>query len=278
MASRYQPGRTTVRMPLSGGDRGTSQTIDVIRELVSQGREDLHINQLAGGIVRRIDPQQPEARARALYSAVQRRVKFVPDIVDRETLRPASVVWQQGFGDCDDVNAVLLPSLLMTVGFPVRLVTIAADADDYTQFSHIYAETEINGGWIPVDLARPGALFGRDPGYHQRRHVWSLVDGEDYEESVGVNGLWNARRLGLARVAYLGQDEATDIATVIAAGGVAATDIIAAQQGNTPFGPGTQPLPAGYTVPQPTAGFTISGPLILLLLIAGIGFVALKKD
>jgi hypothetical protein len=274
MASRFQVGRQTVRMSLSGGDRGTAQTIDAIRELVDQGREDLSINQLAGGIVRRIDPLRPSARARALYSAVQRRVKFVPDIVDKETLRPAAVIWQQGFGDCDDINAILLPSLLMTVGFPVRLVTIACDPEDFSQFSHIYAETEINGQWIPVDLARPGARFGRDPGYHERRHVWSLVDGEHYEDSpVGAHG--NAPLLG-----WLGQvgDEATDIASIIGASGAAATNIIGAAEGNTPFGPGTQPLPAGYVAPAPAAGFTISGPFLLFLLIGGIALLAAKRQ
>lgn len=274
MSSRYQPGSMTVRMGLSGGDRGTSETIQVIRELVDQGCEDLFINQLAGGIVRNIDPQDLEGRARAIYSAVQRRVKFVPDIYHKETLRPARVIWQQGFGDCDCM-IVLLASMLLTVGFLVRLVTIAADAEDFTQFSHIYLELLLNNDWVPVDLARPGARFGRDPGYHERRHVWSLVDGDDYEEPavVGVNGLG---RLALARLGYMGQDEATDIASIIGASGVAATDIIGASQGNTPSGPGTQPLPAGYVAPQPA--FTISGPFILLLLIGGIAFMSAKKS
>jgi hypothetical protein len=169
---------------------------------------------------------------------VQRRVKFVPDIVDKETLRPAAVIWQQGFGDCDDINAVLLPSLLMTVGFPTRLVTIACDSEDFSQFSHIYAETEINGAWIPVDLARPGARFGRDPGYHERRHVWSLVDGEHYEDSP-------ASGLG-----FMGDD---------------LSDLGPATDQSGPLGLGLQ-----------TTG--VVGPLLLLLLIGGLAFVIANRD
>jgi hypothetical protein len=73
-------------------------------------------------------------------------------------------------------------------------------------------------------------------------------------------------------------DEATDIASIIAASGGAATTIIGAAEGNTPFGPGTQPYPAGATVAAaPAAGFTISGPFLLFLLIGGIALFAARK-
>jgi hypothetical protein len=240
---------SSILRPLSDGDQGIAETVDHIREMVEQGRNDFTINQAAGSIVRNIDPGRRAARAEAIFNAVLRRVKFVEDIVDGETIRPAAVIWKQGFGDCDDINGILLPSMLMTVGYPVRLVTVAADPVDLSQFSHIYAEVEVDPSsdrWIPVDAARPGARFGREPERPARKHIWSLLDSGDFE--VGMSG-----GLGVS---------ASDLATLIEAGGQSASEVISSATGNYPAPP----------VPPSSASVFLSWPVLLLLGIGALAF------
>jgi hypothetical protein len=288
------------------------QTVRVIRKLVDDGVKDPHVNALAIQIARSVPRFDRMALAQALYEWVLENIWFVDDPVAKETVRPAAVVLRVGGGDCDDINGVLLPSLLGTVGIPTRLVTVASDPRDPTQFSHIYAEADIDGAWIPIDAARPGAQFGLEPSNWARKRWWSL-DNDSYEDAsspdhqpgaglaesdpstlFGLNGYVNLARLG--------QDDATSeelaASTDIAAGTVGIADIIAASKGS-PYGSFSSPtsysqfgipqsgvanvpsmgLPAGQVSPfGGTAAFSLSGamPWILLLIGGAIAIKALK--
>ena len=64
-------------------------------------------------------------------------------------------------------------ALLMAVGYPARLMTVAANGDE---FSHVYVEGQINGQWIPMDPARSDSQFGVAPPAYTRARWWSLSD------------------------------------------------------------------------------------------------------
>ena len=173
--------------PLLAGDAGTEQTIALIRQAVQESLRNPQVRATAGQIVSRFDPQDIRGRAQALFSWVRHNIRFVHDPVGHETVSSASWTLTHGFGDCDDTNAVLLPSLLGVVGIPARLITVALDPRSQS-FSHIYAEALVDGRWMPLDVARPHAAFGQVPPryYQARRRTWPLFDPGD--ELSGLSG------------------------------------------------------------------------------------------
>src|SRR5947209_9321724 len=153
------------RMPLPGGDRGTEATVAQIRKLVHAGMTDQVVNRLAMQIVHAAGVQQFNfaGEVQAIFQWVLRNIRFFKDPDGIETLRTAREILAVQGGDCDDINGVLLPSLLLTIGHPVRLVTISNSPDSPQLFSHIYCEVEINGQWVPLDAARRDPGFGKGP-------------------------------------------------------------------------------------------------------------------
>ncbi len=180
-------GDTSPSWPLLAGDAGTAQTIAMIRQLVDQGVRDPVINRQALAIVRGVRPYDDAGEVRAIYDWVRRNVAFRKDVAGKETLRRARTILEVRAGDCDDINAVLLPSLLGTIGYPTRLVTIAGNPAAPDQFTHIYAEARVRGRWIPLDAARKDARFGLAPGRYLRRRIWQ-INSDDYQDVQGLSG------------------------------------------------------------------------------------------
>lgn len=244
------------RFTIADGDLGTAQTIDKIRKLVHDGMTDQLVNRTAIAIVRQSGVPQFDflGEIKSIYEWVLRSIRFVRDIYQVETLRSAREIILVGAGDCDDINSILLPSLLLTIGAHVRLVTISANAEDPHSFSHIYCEVELpDGSWLALDAARKNPAFGKQPMYYFRKRVWSLGDSS-YKDMKGLGGYYRDP------AGYLGDftDIASGIADIIGAGGTAAAGII-----NTLNRP--QIIPPGFTT-NPATGQLVpinpSGTLI----------------
>jgi hypothetical protein len=166
-------GSTAVyRTPLAGGDAGVSQTVDQMRNLVNEAITDPSIIRLAKDIVRGVPAFDDTSEAQALYNWVRQNIRFTKDPVNKETLYPPTELLQIKAGDCDDIS-MLLGTLLMAIGYPARLMTVAANGDE---FSHVYVEGQINGQWIPMDPARSDSQFGVAPPSYTRARWWSLSD------------------------------------------------------------------------------------------------------
>lgn len=187
--------------PLAGGDNGTEQTISMLRALVDDAWKDPFVNRAAIEIIRNsgVAPYDSFGQVQAIYNFAH-SFYFVNDPVTKEALRPTRELLQLMAGDCDDINANVLPALLGTVGYETRLVTIAADPSNPDAFTHVYVEVFLDSEWIPLDAAAPGSSFGVAPKHFFRREWWSLVDGShgDYSQGdltmagyspVGVRGL-----------------------------------------------------------------------------------------
>ena len=186
-----------------------------IRTLVDRAVRSLHVNRLAIQILdaAHVPEYDTRAAAKAIYNWVRTNFRFVPDPIGYdenwqptgyETLRPVEELLQVRAGDCDDINSILLASLLSSVGIVVRLVTVASDPDQPGLFSHIYFEALIDGEWVAVDAARPGAKFGREPEYWTAKRIWGLDGG--YVD-IGTADTEGATMNGLRG---LGQDDGTD--------------------------------------------------------------------
>lgn len=178
LSGAFQGFHGAVSYPLASGDAGISQTIDLIRSQVDLGVKSPAVNEATLRALREASTPQFDdlSAAQAVYSWVQRNIRYVPDPVNKETVRPADVILRREVmaGDCDDINGVLLPSMVGTIGIPTRLVTVAADPAMPDQFTHVYAEALIDGRWIALDSARVGAAFGLEPERVYRRQYWKL--------------------------------------------------------------------------------------------------------
>lgn len=250
--------------PLLAGDAGTAQTIRAIRNLVDDAWKDSVVNRAAIDILRNAGVDQYASDAEkglALYNWALANMYFVNDPVTKEALRPARELLQMRAGDCDDINAILLPSLLGTVGIEPRLVTIAANSSDPSVFSHIYAEANVDGAWTAYDAARPGAQYGAAPPAWYRREWWSLVDDShsDYPGYGQLSGQRARRRMsGLGDLTSFFQTAIADSSGLI----------------RSAIGPGGATSITPSVVATPAASASSS---ILPLLLLGIGGIVLWK-
>jgi len=239
----------------------------------------------------------PLREAAAIYAWVHAHLRFVDDPIDsygdpKETISPAIDVLKFGGGDCDDFT-VLISTLLQISGKLTHIVTVASDPRDPSQFTHVYPEVNIDGEWIPVDAARPGAQFGVAPLRVYRRKVWGETGmleglGRVAQQRFSLSGYAQLRPL---RKLPIGDVTAQDVTSVItAAGQAAASDILATEAAPTNiYGTVNTGLPAtatplysaGYPGISPYAGYsstamvtspfgTMTGSGMLLLLGVGL--------
>lgn len=221
----------SLTVPIAEGDQGTEQTITQMRRLIWDGLRNVDVNRLAVSIVYDAPAWNTRAEAKAIYSWIRKNIRFTGDIAIAETLRTVEEILAVRAGDCDCINGVLLPTLMMSVGIETRLVTVAAEASRPESFSHIYPEVNLDGVWTPVDAAAEHAAFGKEPGHVYRKTVWDLETG---------------KRQDLKGWPGLGQDDDdgvdwSGIAQAITAGSAGAASLVKAI--NTP----AYPLPVTYT-------------------------------
>jgi hypothetical protein len=287
------------REPLLAGEAGTAQTVAHMRELVDQALRDPALIRFATDLVRGAPAYDDAAEAQAIYDWVRGHIRFTKDPVGKEKLYPPAELLKIRAGDCDDIS-MLLATLVMAVGYPARLVTVSANGSAPDQFSHVYIEAEVQGQWIPLDAARPEAIFGSEPPMYYRKRAWSLTD-DSYEDLSGRGrsrsrqrgffpkpALQPALHLGVyPRFRSLGQYDgffsdggdggdggdgdgiASEIASIIPVATKGAATILQAAGGRDPWvsfrSPYTQfSPPAGYSAPRPVA---VAAPFSL----AGIG-------
>lgn len=247
--------------PLPSGDRGVAKTMDLVRQLVDQAIKDPYINRAAIQILQTYNVTQYDsyAAARAIWGWVRQNIRYVQDPVGKETVRPANVILEVRAGDCDDINGVLIPSLLGTIGIATRGVTVAASPNS-NDFSHIYAEALIDGAWIAMDAARPNVTFGQAPEMYWRRAEWPIT-GVEIDQVAGLAGMGDTPPV-VADIAAAGQTTAMII------------NSLRASPGNINPSAASMPMvPSGTyaAVPGGILSTNINGTEILL----GLGFLAL---
>ena len=145
-----RPRIVVVRVPR--GNRGTLTTARLIADLIRSGAKDFVVRQTAirifrGGGVR---PKDRLGEVRALFEWVKRNIRYTRDIFRVELLHTARRMLELRAGDCDDMT-ILLGSMLVSTGHPVRLVLVGFRPNRPHAYSHIYLEANVGGRWIPLD-------------------------------------------------------------------------------------------------------------------------------
>lgn len=140
-------------MAIPSGVAGTRATLNLMRQLVRRYKKALPIRQLAFAIIDRVRGHKNfSAQVRAIHSYVQENIQFVKDVNGVETLATPTKTLEYGKGDCDD-QAVLLASLLESIGHPTRFVAIRMKP--FGPYVHVFTETKIGARWIPLETTEP---------------------------------------------------------------------------------------------------------------------------
>ena len=167
-----------LKTSVADGDRGTAQTIPYAKQLIREGMVDPGVRNLAVSYCSGVAPNNELAEMKAVFDGVLRDFRFIKDPVGTQLLQPAAGVLHTRAGNCATLNLVLFPSLLGSIGYPTRAVTIKSDPDRPQEFSHVYVEGQLSDGtWIPLDVARSNPEFGKEPEYYWARKNWPLTDG-----------------------------------------------------------------------------------------------------
>jgi hypothetical protein len=295
-------GNQSRTLPLSDGDTGTAQTIAHMRQLIDAGIKDQQVNRTAIAIAWPTQQFSETPKAQAIYNWMQQNLRFMPDMVGKETLRTPRETLTVRAGDCDDFT-ILAASILGSIGIRSRAVTVASHADDPQSFSHIYPEAFVDGNWVAMDIARPGAQFGLTPQKYFRKRVWDLFSN-NYKDVSGLSGYMGRGNLGCGagcgcpgvqgmgrgtlgavnrgnrRLSYMGDDGDTT-ADIAAIGQVLTPQLVSSvTQGTASIVAATSGVPPGYAynsagqlVPITSMQTPFSGSTLLLLALA-IGAIA----
>jgi transglutaminase-like putative cysteine protease len=133
----------------------------MMSDLVKAGKKNPAIRQRATSLVQDLPSKDRLGEIERLFNYVQNSIRYVRDIHDVETLHYAEQVMSQEHGDCDD-KAILLSSLLESIGHPTRFVAVGFQPGE---FSHVFVDTMIgNKKWLSLDTTEYHPIGWRPPG------------------------------------------------------------------------------------------------------------------
>lgn len=145
---------------IAEGPEGVRQTLDKMIQWAADYASDPRIHSLASGIIAGVPGKDYLGEAAALQDFVKNAVRYTRDILNVESLQSPPATLERMQGDCDD-QALLLGSLLVAVGHPVRFVAVAFDGPDL--FEHVYAEFKYGTRWIGVETTEDVPMGWKPP-------------------------------------------------------------------------------------------------------------------
>lgn len=207
------------------GDAGVAETIALMRSLVISGdqrpghvgegaRHDPYIRAYAGQIVAPMDPRDQVGHAAAIFDWVRDNIRFVRDPNKTELVQNPRWTLIFGFGDCDDMTA-LLATMVESVGIPANFQTVALEDSTY---DHVFANALIGGRAFPMDRARMNPTFGVTNGGIIRSQTWPIDTEAGGGDTIPAAQLAGGKHYAANRrrpllnggFASLGQDSSSD--------------------------------------------------------------------
>lgn len=162
-------------------------TVALIGKAIRDGSSYIPIRNFAASIAATAPRKDYAAQLKAVFDEFLRRWRYVKDPLGTETVTVSpralfnlvighngGVGRGKGAGDCDDATAAM-GALLMSIGFPVRIATIAPPGWPGGGFTHVFLQALLPGrGWINVDpvLAPQGGLGDMAP--TGKMAIWDL--------------------------------------------------------------------------------------------------------
>jgi transglutaminase-like putative cysteine protease len=153
LCSRFVVPRI-IRHKVPSGPRGTLVTARLIADLIRSGAKDFYVRQKAIQIFRErgVPARDRFGEVRALFEWVHDNIRYTRDIFRVELLHSARRMLELRAGDCDDMT-ILLGSMLVSTGHPVRLVLAGFRPDRPHVYSHVYPEVHVGRRWIAIDAS-----------------------------------------------------------------------------------------------------------------------------
>lgn len=155
---------------LPEGVAGIRATLKRMVDMTRKGRKNLGVRTVAMRLVRELPPKAFSDQVVELFRFVQKRIRYVHDVREVETLQDPAYTLTEGQGDCDDMS-MLLASMLESIGHPTRFVALALDNGP---FSHVITETRLGEKWLPLDPTVSYAYVGWAPPGVTNRIVWNV--------------------------------------------------------------------------------------------------------
>lgn len=94
-------------------------------------------------------------------------------------IRPARLLTMSGPAEDCDGFTMLACSMLLCAGVPCEIVTIKADPDEPTRFSHVYNQVPLENGQMLVMDCSQGAYRGHPSGFQPKPCGWEAPDYYD---------------------------------------------------------------------------------------------------
>lgn len=169
MTLMYSPPPQQVLLAIPDGVSGIQETLKYMIALANYGKKQGVIIQRANELLKYVPPKQWFQQVKALWEFVKSDIRYTRDVKDVETLYYPEQTLAQGYGDCDD-KAVLLASMLLATGHPVRFIAVGFEPG---QYSHVYPETKIGPYWIPLETTEPVDIGWSPPGVVSRMVMYA---------------------------------------------------------------------------------------------------------
>jgi hypothetical protein len=165
----YSPAPRSTLMALPEGPAGIRETLKLMKTLANYGKKQSVILQRAGELIKYVPPKAWFQEVKALWSFVKNDIRYTRDVKEVETLYYPEQTLAQAYGDCDD-KSVLLASLLLATGHPVRFVAVGFKPDDY---SHVFPETLIGKIWVPLETTENVDIGWSPPNVVSRMEIYA---------------------------------------------------------------------------------------------------------
>lgn len=165
-----RPEATSQLLEIPDGAAGTDATLDLMARIVRAYRVNPDIRDTARAIISVAPPKAYAQEARLLYSYVRDEIRYTRDVNGVETIQTPDNTIAFSAGDCDDM-AVLLASLLESVGHPTRFFAAGFDGDP---ISHVWTETLIGSRWFAMDPTESDLDFGQRPAGITDKIIWNV--------------------------------------------------------------------------------------------------------
>jgi transglutaminase-like putative cysteine protease len=119
-----------------------------MRRLAIQYKRGPEVRGTALTLIAGLRPKDWRGEVKAIFEYVRDQIRYVRDIRGLETLQTPPVTMDLSAGDCDD-KSILLAALLESIGHPTRYVAVGYTVPG--SYSHVYVETRLGTGWLPLD-------------------------------------------------------------------------------------------------------------------------------
>lgn len=158
----------------------TESTISRMHSLVKRGKTDPNFIHLISDAIRKSGcaPKDYLCECNFLFNlwhywtSPKTGIRYLRDPHQVELVQDIWAILKRKSGDCDCLS-ILYAASVGCIGLEYQFVTVKADPEEPTRWSHIYVEVHIPGHeWVPADLSMQEANLGWEPETYFAKKVW----------------------------------------------------------------------------------------------------------